>query len=236
MKKFRQTLLSVITYKSFWNCYDHPGFLIVMNLLFLGFAMTLVGIPVAVIGLNFIAAKIVGYQDFELKDFWQSFRVFGKRGTILVLMFILIVFLLLSNLIFYFLFVQSVSFAEISGFLVAGMFGLMLWLAALFLVFTFYVFPVLIQLNLSVQATLKNSFFLMLDNLKVSFFLLFIFWFWLLFGIATGVILLLLSFSVSSVFMHTAVREVLARYREEPWDQSEEVRGWKDIVTPWQHS
>lgn len=231
-KKFRVASVGLINKKAFWNTYDHLGHLLLINLFTLLLGMTVIGLPLGVIGLFSFTAKIVNYENVTLNTYWSSFRPLLKRVTGLIVLLIFLSLLLLANIYFYRSLLQQASGVGFT-FIFSGMLGLMLWLALFFLMFTFYVFPVLFQLSSDFKVTIKNSFFLMMDNLKVSFYLLFSWLIWLAAGLATGVIGVFLSLAVIAVITNTAVREVLAQYRPEGLVDDEETRGVRDLLKPW---
>lgn len=230
--KLRLATVGLINKKAFWNTYDHLGHLLLINFFTLLLAVTVIGLPLGIIGLFSFTAKIVNYENTTLKAYWSAFQPFLKRVTGLILFMIFMLLLLLANIYFYRSLLQQTSGPGFT-FIFSGMLGLMLWLTLFFLMLTFYIFPVLFQLNSDFKVTIKNSFFLMMDNLKVSFYLLFSWLLWMVAGLATGVIGFFLSFSVIAVITSTAVREVLAQYRPEGLPDDEETRGLRDLIKPW---
>jgi len=231
--KFQNASLNVINKKAFWNFYDHAGYLIGMNLLSLVLALTVFGLPLAFIGIYSVTAKIVNYEVIDFKDYWRHINRLWKRGVLLVIMIILGLSVLCINIFFYVHLLTAMSLSFTETLLFSCMLGLMIWLFIFFIIFTLYLFPVFCQLQTDIKATLKNSFFLMIHNLKISFYLFFSFIFLILVGLITGVVLLGLSLSLIAVIGNTAVREVLAQYHQPALDEKEEMRGFRDFIKPW---
>lgn len=232
-KKYRTTTIGLINKKAFWNAYDHLGRLLVINVLSVLLFMTIIGIPFGIIGLYSITRKIADYEDITLKEYWEPVRKYIRRVIGLTVFLVLFTILLLANLYFYNALLNQADSASKLTYVFSGMQGLMIWLSIFFIMFSFYIFPVLFQFDNDFKTTLKNSFFLMMDNLKVSFYLLFSWILWMVAGLATGVIGFFLSFSIIAVISQTAVREILAQYRAAGLDENEEKRGLRDLLKPW---
>lgn len=233
IKKYRKISIAIINKKAFWNSYDHLGRLLVINLIVVLLSITIIGLPFALVGLYAVATKIANYEEIEFRDFWRGIKKYAKTGSLIVGILLLIFLILIANIYFY----NGLLRAEnppFLGYLFSGIQGLMLWLSFFFLMYTLYIFPVLCQTETNIKAILKNSFFLLMDNLKVSFYLLISSVLWLILGLGTGVLAFFLSFSVISVIGTTAVREVLAQYRLQGLDEQEESRGFRDLIKPWQ--
>jgi len=240
-KKYRQASISRINKKAFWNLYDHAGRLLVMNFISIILILTVLGIPVALIGMYGVTRKIVNYEDsganpLEFRDYWASLRKFWIRSLKITLLMISGLILLIINIYFYNLMLTSPEIDLTLNLILSVMLGLMLWIFIFFLIFCSYIYPVLVQLDLDVKATLKNSFFLMMDNLKASFFLLFNLLGWTIFGITTGILGLFFSLAIICIIGNTTVRELLAQYQVHGLDNTEEVRGLRDLFKPWEYS
>jgi uncharacterized membrane protein YesL len=230
--KLRPASIGLINKKAFWNAYDHLGRLLLVNLFSVLLAITIIGLPAGIIGLFSITAKIANHENITLKEYASPLRKYLKRVVSLIAVLVFLMLLLAANLYFYNAMLHQTSGAAMT-FIFSGMQGLMLWLALFFIMFSFYIFPVLFQLDSDFRVTLKNSFFLMLDNLKVSFYLFFSWLFWMFVGVATGIVGFFLSLSVIAVIGNTAVREVLAQYQPKGLEADEETRGLRDLLKPW---
>ena len=234
IRKIRKALLGQITKKAFWNTYDHLGRLLLMNFLAVILSLTLVGIPLAAIGLYASARKIANYEDVEMKDFWQHWSNYWKAGVLLLLILIIAFVILMANLKFYLDLLENKGPSGAVGIVLSLIFGLMVWFFLFFCMVALYVYPVLIATAGSVKTTLQNSFFLMMDNLKASIYLFVNSLIWLALGFFSGgLIILCLSFSVIAVISSTVVRELLKQYQESEPDEEEEVRGFSDLIKPW---
>lgn len=234
IQKLHKASIRLITKKTFWNTYDHLGRVLVMNFLAVLLSLSLVGIPLAALGLYAAAQRMVNYEDVEMRDFWRYWPKYLKRSLLLMLILIIIFVVLVVNLRFYFVLLGSKGLSGVLGIIVSLIFGLMVWLFLFFCMFALYVYPVLIAMDTSVKETLQNSFFMMMDNLKITVYLLVNSLIWLGFGfISAGLIALFLSFGVIAVISSTAVRELLKQYKETQPDEAEEVRGFRDLIKPW---
>lgn len=233
IQKYRHVSLAVINKKAFWNSYDHLGRLMLLNLAAIIAALTVIGLPLAIMGLFAMTVKVVNYEELELRQLWPTLRPFLKRGYLLVGLLLLGVAILVANLYFYNSLLNRGTDPAGLRFLFSAMQGLMLWLLLFLSILAYFIFPVLCQMNRGVKATLKNSLFLMFNNLKVAFYLLISVLFWLIVGFFTGIGLVFLTFSMVSVIGNTAIRETLAQYREAGLDPAEEARELRDLIKPW---
>ncbi|MBN1351493.1 DUF624 domain-containing protein [candidate division KSB1 bacterium] len=234
VQKYHKAQIRLISKKTFWNTYDNLGRLLLMNFMTVVLSLTIIGIPFAAIGLFAASRKMVSYEEVEMKDFWRHWQPFWKRGVALAAILIFVFILMLVNLRFYLDMLGSAGASGAASAVLSLIFGLVIWLFIFFCMLLPYVFPVLIAIDATIKTTLRNSFFLMLDNLKVSIYLLINCLAWLSLGLFTGGLLaLFLSLSAIAVMSSTALREVLKQYEQSEPDEEEEVRGFRDLIKPW---
>ncbi len=233
-KKYRKTPISLINKKAFWNVYDHLGTLILLNLLSSILMITIVGIPFALGGLYGIANQIANYEQAEFRDYWLNGRKYFVKALSLVIFVIILIGLLAVNIYFYYVQIISPQTAANMRIIFSLMLGVIVWLSMLFFILMHYLFPMMIQSGDKFLSLLKKSYFIMLDNIAISLYLFISSIFWSILGIYTGVIAFFFSLSVMSVIGQTAVRELLNQYQPEAFLKVEEVRGFRDLIKPWQ--
>lgn len=136
--------------------------LLKLNLLFIITALPVVTLPAALTAMSRITATMVRDENYFLwEDYWRAFkRDFGK-SLLVGFAYILIIILLLSTAYFYyFLYDVSKLFTIIAGIIV--MLALMIWVS------TFYCFTMLSLVDLPVGKLVKNALVLTAANWKGS--------------------------------------------------------------------
>jgi len=261
-------LITRIYKKAFWNTYDNIGQLILLNLIwflifplptFLAFrylplspyprigltiAIGLITYSYATSGVFALTARLVDYREIALRRFTGAAATFFPRMLALGLIFGAVFFVLFQSTRFY---LNLKVAGGIMGFFLAGV---QMWIAAFLLLMQVYLFPLLVARDWRVGRTLKWSAMLVVlkPGLTILMFLqaLAIF---LLVGV-TGIGVVVLLMSLTSVFLNTTLRETLREIEEttEPkkkptsWKEifeerdrkkEEETRTFKDLLRPW---
>jgi uncharacterized membrane protein YesL len=262
-------LIARVYKKAFWNIYDNIGKLILLNLVwaalfpipaFLAFAfLPLTGQPriaaallvglfthsFATTGIFAATADIVDYKGTSLKKFFRAGAALYPRA--------LVINLLLAAF-YYFLYVSIRFYLALEG--AAGIFGfflvgLQVWIGAFVLVMRVYIMPLLVKKRWGVWKTIKWSAVLVV--IRPGFSIL-IFLQAAAMAIILGITIIgavVVVMGLASVFLNTALREVLKELEEseEPrkkptsWKEifeeerrrEEEPRTFKDILKPWEH-
>lgn len=259
--------MSTVYKKAFWNTYDHIGRLILLNLLWtvcfplptylawwllpLGnyhriAAAVLVGIlthSFATTGVFAATADIVDYRRFTLKGFFRWGRRLYPAALAITLLSVLVCYLNYVSITFY---LALEGPAGVLGFFLVGV---QVWIVLFVLSMRVYLMPLLVKKKWGALKTIKWSAILIL--LKPGFTLLV-----MLQVLAASVIIgitilgaIVILMSLVSVFLNTALREVLKELeeRDEPekkptsWkeifeaerERDEEPRSFKDILRPW---
>jgi uncharacterized membrane protein YesL len=261
-------LIARIYKKSFWNTYDNIGRLILLNVIwFLMFPLPTfltfrylplspyarIGVTVAIgllthafatSGVFALTAHLVDYREISVRRFLAEARVYFARMLGLGLIFGTVFFILFQSTRFY---LNLRVAGGVVGFFLAGV---QLWIGAFLLLMQVYLFPLLVTRNWGIKRTIKWSAMLLVlkPGLTVLMFLqaLAIF---LLVGI-TGIGVVVLLMSLTSIFLNTTLREILREIEEttEPkrkptsWKEifedearkkEEEDRSLKDLLRPW---
>jgi uncharacterized membrane protein YesL len=263
-------LITSIYKKSFWNVYDNIGRLILLNLIwflvcplptFLAFrylplspylrigltiVIGLITYSYATSGVFALTARLVDYREISLSRFAAEARTYFPRMLGLGLIFGTVFFVLFQSTRFY---LNLKVAGGIMGFFLAGV---QMWIAAFLCLMQVYLFPLLVTRNWGIRRTIRWSAVLVIlkPGLTLLMFLqaLAIF---LLVGI-TGIGVVVLLMSLTSVFLSTTLRETLREIEEttEPkkkptsWKEifeeqdrkkEEETRTFKDLLRPWDH-
>ena len=261
-------LITRIYKKSFWNTYDNIGQLILLNLIwflifplptFLAFrylplgAYPRIGLTIviglitysyATSGVFALTARLVDYREIALRRFTAEAQTYFPRMLSLGLIFGTVFFVLFQSTRFY---LNLKVAGGIMGFFLAGV---QMWIAAFLLLMQVYLFPLLVTRDWGIKRTLRWSAVLVVlkPGLTILMFLqaLAIF---LLVGV-TGIGVVVLLMSLTSVFLNTTLRETLREIEEttEPkrkptsWKEifeerdrkkEEESRTFKDLLRPW---
>ncbi len=261
-------LIARIYKKSFWNTYDNIAQLILLNLLwflifplptFLAFRYLplapyprigltiLIGLithAYATSGVFALTARLVDYREITLGRFWPEARTYFPRMLGLGLIFGGVFFVLAQSTRFY---LNLKVAGGIIGFFLAG---IQMWIAAFCLLMQVYLFPLLVTRAWGVKRTIRWSAMLVVLRPGLTMFMLLqasaVFF---LIGI-TGIGVVLLLMSITSIFLNTTLRETLKEIEEttEPkkkptsWKEifeerdrkhEEETRTVKDLLRPW---
>jgi hypothetical protein len=262
-------ILVLIYRKTFWHTYDHIGTMILANLIwFLTFPVPTflffryiplplyprLGLTLALglclnawagSGAFGIASAIADYREAGLGDFTRYAGRFFLRMLALTVIYIAAFTLLAISTSFY---LHLEAGSGILGFFLAGV---QAWIALFLLLMKTYLTAILFRKDWGVGRTLKWAAMLVVLRPGLTFLL------YLqavaIFAIVslTGVGLVLLTLTVTGVFLNTALREVLRdmerrmtpRKKPTSWKEifaerdreEEEPRRLKDLFRPWDH-
>ena len=216
--------------KWFWNTYDYLGTLIVINILWLLFALPLITLPLAFAGLFRVTGRIAAYEETGIRDFfahtWEDLR----RSFCLCGLYAGVLLLLAANVLFY------VRLMDAWPWVGAVLGGVMMWLIVFVCMTAVYVLPLMQRGKTPVRQVIRSGVFLVVDNPRHAFALLFCGSVTMAFSLASGVGLIFLGIGAVGVLFSTGLREMLKRYDSTNEDVLEEARGWRDLLRPWGYS
>ena len=216
--------------KWFWNTYDYLGTLIVINILWLLFALPLVTLPLAFAGLFRVTGRIAAYEETGIRDFFAHTREDLRRSCCLCGLYAGVLLLLAANVLFY------VRLMDAWPWVGAVLGGVMMWLIVFVCMTAVYVLPLMQRGEAPVRQVIRSGVFLAVDNPRHAFALLFCGSVTMAFSLASGVGLLFLGIGAVGVLFSTGLREMLKRYDSTNEDVLEEARGWRDLLRPWGYS
>ena len=242
------------TLKQFlWTAYDHLGLLVGCNVVWSVLALPWIGGAYSILHLGFtvggllmpIAVALSGVlifgapgtamlfaagaawargREFGMRDFLQSGRFFFWRALALGLVLDGGSTLAMVNLVFY---------QRIGGWIGSILSGMMLWFALLFGMVAVYVFPVLVTQGGGVWSSLRQSFLLAIDNIKLSLLLLLTAGLALGIGFVSGLGLFCGVAAAWALFVSVAFRALLPKYTGEPLPE-EQPRRLRELIRPWE--
>lgn len=236
-----------------WTAYDRLGGLVGYNLLWSALSLPWIGAAYALLQLGFGlgglglvgAAALAGAlllgapatavlfaagaawargRDFGLAEFWAATRAFFWRALALGLLLVAAVALVLINVVFY---------QRIGGWLGVFLGGVMVWLLLLLGMVAVYIFPLLVTQEGSVWSTLRYSFLLAVDNVKLSLVFLLTAVLALGLGVASGVGLLCGGVAAWALWISVGFRALLTKYTGQPLPP-EAPRRLRELIRPWE--
>ncbi len=216
--------------KWFWNTYDYLGTLIVVNILWLLFALPLVTLPLAFAGLFRVTGRIAAYEETGIRDFFAHTREDLGRSFCICGLYAGVLLLLAANVLFY------VRLMDAWPWVGAVLGGVMMWLIVFVCMTAVYVLPLMQRGKVPVRQVIRSGVFLAVDNPRHAFALLFCGSVTMAFSLASGVGLLFLGIGAVGVLFSTGLREMLKRYDSTNGNVLEEARGWRDLIRPWGYS
>ena len=163
-------------------------------------------------------------RDFGLRDFWAAGRALFWRALALGLLMVAAVALVLANVVFY---------QRIGGWLGVFLGGLMVWFLLLVGLVAVYVFPVLVTQEGSVWSTVRYSFLLSVDNVKLSLIFLLTAGLALGLGVASGLGLFCGGTAAWALWISVGFRALLPKYTGQPLP-SEAPRRLRELIRPWE--
>ncbi|MDI6783236.1 MAG: hypothetical protein QME64_03960 [bacterium] len=273
---FRHILLGF-----FWDSYDNLGHILFANLIwffcnlpglfliYLIFQLSpgisllwlLLFIPVLIFsatttGLFAYTKLMLEAKDTAIKYYFLGIKEFWRKGTLLVIIHLLIFVLVIVNIIFYLPLRGSM---QMVGAILAG---IAFWCGVFVALQSLYAFAILVQYNLNIRKTLKRSFLLLLDNLLTTIGVFIFFIIFLVFSLLSGLGPILFMMSCIAMLGNNALYEIMTKYEKKPepehalapgekptsWKQildqekakqkpkwRHDNRGWKDIFRPWDY-
>ena len=202
----------VIMQRKFWK-------MLQLNLLFILFCIPIITIGPAVAAMTYILRCYENEKPvFLLSDFWDAFKSNFKQSLVYGILFAVAAFALSVAWQFYF------NATDTNKLMYVPL--VMVFIVALMFVFAnFYVYPMIVTLELPLKAIIRNSFLFAVLGMKSNIItLLFLavlaFVFWLLY-IVGGIIFFLIGFSlVGFVIVHNSYR-IIKKYAIDPYVKDE---------------
>ena len=236
-----------------WTAYDRLGGLVGYNLLWsalslpwIGGAYLLLQLGFGLGGLGLVGAAVLAAavllgapatavlfaagaawargRDFGLRDFWAAGRALFCRALALGLLLVAATTLVLANVVFY---------QRLGGWLGVFLGGLMVWLLLLLGMVAVYIFPVLVTQEGSVWSTVRHSFLLSVDNVKLSLVFLLTAGLALGLGVASGLGLFCGGLAAWALWISVGFRALLPKYTGQPLP-SETRRRLRELIRPWE--
>lgn len=227
----------VVGYNLLWSVLSLPWIGGAYVLVRLGFALGGVFLPGAVIlacallfsspatALLFaVSAAWAHGQDLGTRALLDVGRTLFWRALVLGLIIVAGTALVLVNLVFY---------QQLAGWLGALLSGLMIWFLLLLGLVAVYIFPVLVSQGGSVWTTLRQSFLLAVDNLKLSLVLLLVSVVATGLGLASGLGVFCGVLSAVALYISTSFRALLPKYTGEALSV-EKPRRLRELIRPWE--
>jgi len=244
------SLIKEVLKKFFWGSYDNLGKLILANLFWFLFAIPLFALLFMKSRIHFSHFLILffpflillapatasvfnlTFQMIERKnvkvarDFFAGIKRYLKRGTVLSAITIIMFTVGFVDIWFY---ANLRSLKILSVILTVIGF----WIVLLVALIQNYLFPLMVQRNLSIKDNLLNSIYLTFDSLGFSFAIFLIsLAVWLIMGFS-GLGILIFFISIPSFLYNLALKILLIRKYGMEGEIFEEKRGWKEFWFPW---
>lgn len=218
--------------KWFWNTYDYLGILIVVNLLWIVCAVSVIALPIGMLGLFRVTNRIAAYEETGIRDFFTGLRTDIPRSLRLCGVFAGVWLLLLVNVLFY---MRMMAVWPWAGAILSGA---MIWLTLFTGLIGMFCFPLLERENMPVRQIIKTGAFMAVDNAKTTIGLFLTVLAVVTVGLVSGAGMLFIAVSAVAVLCSTALRELQKQYDASEADISSEVeepRGWRDLIRPWEY-
>ena len=129
--------------------------------------------------------------------------------------------------------VNAVFYQRLGGWLGVFLGGLMVWFLLLVGMVAMYVFPVLVTQEGSVWATVRHSFLLSVDNVKLSLVFLLTAVLALGLGVASGLGLFCGGLAAWALWISVGFRALLPKYTGQPLPR-EAPRRLRELIRPWE--
>jgi hypothetical protein len=218
---------SLVLKKFFWHAYDHPGKLIAASLLSASLALTIMGLPLALVILARLGTELACYREIRVA---QMFRMTWRRiarGAALVGIGVGGAFVILSGLVFY------GSDRLHLPLLSLVLLGLTVWFGLAFAAWYSLWVPLAFRYEAPLLELGRAAGLLLLANPLASLLHLtsqLIIW---LFGALTVVGLFLMSPGLSALLAAVFTRELIGVYEPGSIPEDEETRTLADFLRPW---
>jgi len=150
----------VLVQRKFWN-------LLQLNLLYLLFCIPIVTIGPATCGMTYILRQYANEQPvFLVSDFWDNFKQNFKQGLVFGLIQIIISVVLTVSIQFYFMNVREHAWMYVA-------LGLCFLVALITTFISYYVYLMIVTLDLPLKNIIKNGFIFAVLGVKRNFITLF---------------------------------------------------------------
>ncbi len=218
----RHLISDAIKY-SFWYIYDYLGKLFLINIFWLLLSLPIITIPLANAGLFYATSR----SPLELNDFIIGIRRFAKCNYIWFLFSGLVIFILSSNLYFYYIYEHN------WGIFAAFLGGLELWLLLCFLNLQIYALPLLISDDGRLIKILKSSILLFGDNISFSLSIFLYTFISIVICFLSGAGMILIVASGLGVLWNISYKSLKRKYNPDIFF-AEENRTLKNVFKPWE--
>lgn len=155
-KRSRFAQFWILTQRKFWK-------LIQLNLLYLLFCIPVVTIGPATAGMTYVLREYANERPvFLFSDFWDNFKVNFKQSLIFGLFQIAFTILMVTSIQFYFMNAKDHLWMYAT-------LGLCLMVSLLFTFASYYIYLMIVTLDLPLRAILKNGFIFSILGIKMNF-------------------------------------------------------------------
>lgn len=208
-------------HRTFWHVYDNLGLVLIVNILWLLFSITILFLPVATFSLFYIAYLIVHDKPVKAKYYFISLLKDFLKSTSLIFFICILFLVFIFNMIFY---------LKRFGMLGIILAGIIFWLCFFSAIACVYVFPFLCRQKGGLKI-LYYSYLLVLDNFKISL----IIFFTCLILILIEILLPIIGMGILAIFIQNAFLEVETRYKPEI-EIAIPKRKFRELVKMWEFS
>lgn len=208
-------------HRTFWHIYDNLGLLILTNILWLILAFTIILKPAASMALFHVAYLVINDKPVRAWDFFNGFKKYFLRVTLLIFLLCIVWLFLLFNIRFY------LNRFGIIGIILSG---INFWFFLFSLLGLIYIYPLLCRGH-GIWKTVRYSYILALDNLKITIIL----FFYLLILVLCEIVVPILGMAILTVFMQNAFLEVERRYNPSV-EIKQPKKSIKELLRPWEFS
>ena len=237
-----------------WVAYDHLGGVVLFNLVWTGLSLPWLllgalllgagsemgggrGLAAALIALELVLVspptlllflatrRWVREEVVRCGELFAEWRRFAWRAQVLGGLTVGGTGALMVNALFY---------RQFAGWVGLALSGLMLWFLLGVVLIGFYLFPVLIAQEGSAWQTIRQSFLLVVDNVRLSLLLLLGTGFFFGVGVISGLGLFCGMLTALVLFVSIGFRSLLPKYTGEPLPGGPR-RSWRELIRPWEN-
>ena len=210
LKIYLPSLMSInpirILKKSVGVGWQHPGQLVIINLLFLLFSLTIIGMPAAYLSLSHAASRLDSGRVTPPREFAQLWLRYFSHGLAIGLVYFVIVFLIMLNLSFY-----GSADSLWWGFRIF-LRAVIVFIGLFFLLSSVYSPVLMVKSGLGPLQAIRAGSLLVLDNPLLTLFVFGLMMFWWLISIPTVLVFLLFGFSLPAVVQAIFTEELILSY------------------------
>jgi len=199
-KRSHFAMFWVLLQRKFWK-------MIQLNLIFILFCIPVVTIGPAIAGMTYVLRNFATESPvFLFSDFWDAFKNNFKQSFVYGLLCLLVISLIIGAGTFYWQNASENAWMYIP-------LGLILFMSLMFVLSNFYIFPMIVTLDLPLKALIKNGIILSILCLKSNlitllFLALILLLFWI-FDIFSFVIYIFIGFSfIGFLIVHNSYRGI----------------------------